>query len=170
MRTVVNMTRKLMTAGILSLGLLLSGCGSESSDDAGVDAGSGGGNETSAAEGPEACSGFYEGLGPIDKRAGDALPDMADGKITDQLAFDEVSLIEQRVRKLAETAEGDVKTGLETLNKPFEEVVKQANDSRGDGGSMDFKKIKAVDTKEAQTALDDVKTACEAAGYTPKEK
>lgn len=154
------MKRKLFLTTTAAVALLLGACGGQGNDSEE--------NDTEAATGGESggsvCEEVFETGNPIADRAEQAREDLDAGEITDEVSFDEVNLLEQRITALSDEADEDVAGLLEEVNAPFTEAVEQVNDAQYSadeaGEEMEFPDLD-VDTDGSEQAQDELAETCE---------
>lgn len=137
------------------------GAETEAGDDTGATSDAGDADDETAAGGmtDPVCAEFFETQGvPLDERALEQLEVVSAGDDLDPTSFSEVSLLNARISGLAEEAEGEHLDLLERINAPFQEVVDAviAEDTRMEAEIA----IPAVDTADAEAALEEFETAC----------
>lgn len=166
--------RRTTTASLVLLaGLALAGCTSSSGSDDPTGAATGAATATTAAGGEAAttCAAFYEGTGtPLAERATAARAALLGGEVSDDTAYGEVNMLEQRIADLAEDAPEELSGTLEAVNAPFTEAVAAYNDYRAqpvpeEGDAPPFVDLSTVDVSGSEAAQADLETACSDAGY-----
>ena len=133
----------------------------ETADDAAETTATDEAGETAAAGGmtDPVCAEFFETQGtPLSERAQEQLDVVGAGDDLDPVSYSEVSLLNNRITLLQEDADGEHADLLERINAPFDEVVDAvvAEDTRLE----DEIAIPAVDTADAEAALEEFETAC----------
>lgn len=105
------------------------------------------------------CAEFFETQGtPLAERAEDQFEVVGSGDELDPVSFSEVNLLNGRIDKLIEEADGEHADLLERINAPFDEVVEDVtSDNRGNDPEI---AIPDVDTADAEAALEEFEAAC----------
>lgn len=130
-------------------------------DDDATTAGTDEDGETAAAGGMSdpVCAEFFETQGtPLDERTEEQLEVVASGDELDPVSFSEVNLLNGRISKLIEEADGEHADLLERINAPFDEVVESV--TAEDAGQEPEIAIPDVDTDDSEAALEEFETAC----------
>ncbi|WP_127573626.1 hypothetical protein [Georgenia faecalis] len=117
------------------------------------------------------CEAYYEGTGtPLAQRAAAARQALTAGEVTDDVAYGEINMLEQRISDLAEEAPEALAGTFEEINAPFAETVElynaaAAQDPPEGEEAPAFADFSAVDVSGSEAAESELETACTDAGY-----
>ncbi|MDO5635566.1 MAG: hypothetical protein Q4G34_11980 [Micrococcus sp.] len=110
----------------------------------------------------EICAGFFQNPGNTLADRSDAARDALEaGEVSDPASWGEVNLLSQRIRDLAENADGEHKDLLERINEPFLETSAVVHDDPEVSASDDEIDVPEIDVTDSAAAQEEFATACE---------